>query len=49
MDECGVVDPLELLPEILARIEEHAIGEARRAAKAAAREEVQKMLRKVMT
>ena len=49
MDEHGVDDPIAVLPELLARLEEHAIGEARAAAKVAAREEVQKMLRKVMT
>ena len=49
MDEHGVDDPIAVLPELLARLEEHAIGEARQAAKVAAREEVQKMLRKVMT
>jgi hypothetical protein len=48
MDECGVDDPVEILPELLARLEEHAIGEARTAAKVAAREEVQRLLRKVM-
>jgi hypothetical protein len=49
MDECGAIDPLEILPEILTRLEEHAVGEARAAARAAAREEVQRLLRKVMT
>jgi hypothetical protein len=48
MDECGAVDPVEILPELLARLEEHAIGEARAAAKVAAREEVQRLLRKVV-
>jgi hypothetical protein len=48
MDECGVDDPVEILPELLARLEEHAIGEARAAAKVAAREEVQRLLRKVV-
>ena len=49
MDECGADDPVEILPEILTRLEEHAVGEARAAARAAAREEVQRLLRKVMT
>ena len=49
MDECGAIDPLEILPEILTRLEEHAVGEARAAARAAAREEVRRLLRKVMT
>jgi len=48
MTEHGVSDPVEILPEILTRLEEHAVGEARKAAKVAAREEVQRLLRKVM-
>jgi hypothetical protein len=49
MQEHNVNDPVEILPELLARLEEHAIGEARAAAKAAAREEVQRLLRKAIT
>ena len=49
MDEHGVDDPIAVLPEILARLQEIAIGEARTAAKVAAREEVQRLLRKAMT
>jgi hypothetical protein len=49
MDEHGVDDPIAVLPEILARLQEIAIGEARTAAKIAAREEVQRLLRKAMT
>jgi hypothetical protein len=49
MDECGAADPVEILPELLARVQEQAIGEARAAAKIAAREEVRKLLRKVLT
>jgi hypothetical protein len=48
MTECGARDPVEILPELLARLEERVIGEARTAAKAAAREEVQR-LRKAIT
>lgn len=48
MAECGARDPIELLPELLVRIEEHAVGEARTAARVAAREEVRAMLRKVV-
>jgi hypothetical protein len=42
-------DPVEILPELLARLEEHAIGEARTAAKVAAREAVCRLLRKAIT
>jgi hypothetical protein len=49
MDEHGVDDPIAVLPEILARLQEIAIGEARTAAKIAAREEVQRLLQKAMT
>jgi hypothetical protein len=48
MQEHGVSDPVEILPELLVRLEEHAVGEARTAAKAAAREEVRALLRKVL-
>jgi len=40
---------VEILPELLARLEEQAIGKARAAAKVAAREEVQRLLRKAIT
>jgi hypothetical protein len=49
MDKCHVDDPIECLPQAFARVEERAIGEARAAAKAAARTEVRAMLRKVIT
>jgi hypothetical protein len=49
MQEQDVADPVEILPELLARVQEQAIGEARAAAKIAAREEVRKLLRKVLT
>jgi hypothetical protein len=49
MQEQGVADPVEILPELLARVREQAIGEARAAAKIAAREEVRKLFRKVLT
>ena len=42
-------DPVAVLPEILARLEEQAIGKARTAAKAAAREEFRALLRKAIT
>jgi hypothetical protein len=40
MAECHVTDPVELLPELLVRVQEQAVGAARAAAKTAAREEV---------
>jgi hypothetical protein len=49
MQEQDVADPVEILPELLARVQEQAIGEARAAAKIAAREEFRKLLRKVLT
>jgi hypothetical protein len=49
MKECGAHDPIEILPELLTLVEEHVVGEARAAAKAAAREEVQRMLRKAVS
>src|SRR5262249_50342069 len=48
MDEHGASDPLEVLPEILARAQEKAVGEARTAAREAAAEQVQAMLRKAV-
>jgi short-subunit dehydrogenase involved in D-alanine esterification of teichoic acids len=48
MQEHSVRDPVEILPELLTLVEERAISEARAAAKTAAREEVQRMLRKVI-
>src|SRR5262245_15887612 len=48
MAECGARDPVEILPELLARLEEHAVGEARTAARVAAAEQVRVMLRKVL-
>jgi hypothetical protein len=49
MAECGAHDPVEILPELLVRLQEKAVGEARAAAKVAAREEVRLLLRKVIT
>jgi hypothetical protein len=49
MQEHNVNDPVEILPELLARLEEHVVGEARTAAKAAAREEFRALLRKAIT
>jgi hypothetical protein len=48
MTECGVIDPVEILPEILISLQEAAIAEARIAAKAAARDEMKTLLRKVL-
>jgi hypothetical protein len=48
MNECGAHDPTEILPELLTLVEEHAVSEARAAAKAAAVEQVKIMLRKVL-
>jgi hypothetical protein len=41
MNECGVDDPTEVLPQALARIQQRATAEACRAAKDVARAEVQ--------
>jgi hypothetical protein len=49
MEAAGVSDPVEVMPEICASIMQHAVLEARKAAVAEARTEVQKMLRKVMS
>jgi hypothetical protein len=49
MEAAGVSDPVEIMPEICASIMQHAVLEARKAAIAEARTEVQRMLRKVMT
>jgi len=48
MNELHIDDALELLPMALAKVEEAAIAEARRAATAAARAEVGRMLRKAI-
>ena len=48
MEAAGVSDPVEVLPEIVASICEHAKLEARKAAVAEAASQVQKMLRKAM-
>jgi hypothetical protein len=48
MDKFGAEDPVEVLPNALARIEQHAIAEAREAAKAAAQAEVRTMLRRAI-
>jgi hypothetical protein len=50
MDENGVLtDPVRVLPEILATVEEHVTRAARQEAKSAARGELQRLLRKVVT
>jgi hypothetical protein len=48
MKECRVDDPAEILPQAMAMLQERAIAAARSAAKTAARDEVKKMLRKVI-
>ena len=48
MDETHALDPVEILPAALARVEERAIAEARRAAQDVARETVRSMLRKAI-
>jgi hypothetical protein len=49
MQEHGVDDPVAVLPELLAQIEQHAIGEARTTARTTAREEVRAMLKRAIT
>ena len=46
MAERGVADPVEVLPELMVRLQETAIAEARAAARVAAREELRALLRK---
>jgi len=46
MDEHHVDDPVEVLPGIIAGIEEQMRGDAKAAAEVAARVEIQKLLRK---
>ena len=48
MEKVRVDDPVEVLPAIMAKLEERAISEARRAAEAAAKELVATMLRKAL-
>lgn len=48
MDRTRACDPTEILPQIAVRIEQHAVAEARKAAKAAARETVQVMFAKAI-
>jgi hypothetical protein len=48
MDRSHANDPIEVLPQALARLEERAISEARRAGEASAKEMVAKMLRKAI-
>jgi len=48
MDEHGAADPVEVLPKILARMQEKAVAEARAAAREAAAEQVRTMLRKAV-
>src|SRR5262249_20642393 len=47
MQEHNASDPVEILLQLLARLQENVVGEARTAARAAAREEVLSLLRKV--
>jgi hypothetical protein len=49
MDQCHATDPVELLPQALALLQERAVAEARAAAKAAAQTEVRRMLKKAIT
>jgi hypothetical protein len=49
MEKFGVTDPIEVVPNALARLEQRCVAEAREAAKAAAREELQRMLRRAIT
>jgi len=49
MEAAEVDDPIAVLPEICASIMQHAVLEARKAAIAESRTEVQRLLRKVMT
>jgi hypothetical protein len=46
MDENHAFEPAEVLPNILASVEEHLIRDAKAAAEIAAREEIQRLLRK---
>jgi len=48
MAQTGATDPMECLPEIVVAIERAAKGAANKAAVAAARTEVQRLLRKAM-
>jgi hypothetical protein len=48
MDKCHATDPVEVLPQALALLQERANAAARTAAKTAARDEVKKMLRKAI-
>jgi hypothetical protein len=48
MDQCHATDPVEVLPQALALLQERANAAARTAAKTAARDEVKKMLRKAI-
>jgi hypothetical protein len=49
MDKCRATDPIEVLPQALACVQEHAIAEARRTAEAAARDVVMAILRRAIT
>jgi hypothetical protein len=49
MDECHVTNPVEILPQALALVQERAIAAARNAAKSAAQHEVCRMLKKAIT
>jgi hypothetical protein len=48
MQRAGVDDPLEVLPVLLAKLEEIAVAKARKAAEAAAKNAVALMLRKAI-
>jgi hypothetical protein len=49
MDNHRATDPIEVLPQALARVQEHAIAEARRTAEAAARDVVKAIIRRAIT
>jgi hypothetical protein len=49
MDDAGVMDPLEVLPGIIVAAEERCASAARKAAEAAARAEIKRLLRKATT
>jgi hypothetical protein len=49
MDQCHAMDPVEVLPQAFARLQERADAAARHAAKVAARAEVKAMLKRAIT
>jgi len=48
MDRAGATDPVEVLPQALAQVQERAIAEARAAAKATVQHEIRRMFRKAL-